>query len=321
MEAVAPAIPWRKRTRRAIRAAIILALVRFWGWLPLPLAASLGRFMGSVAWRLAGKYRRLALDHLAIAFPHLSESEREAIGRGCFRHLGWCAAEIAQERRIDARLESYVTFDPGAEETIREAIAEGKGTIVITGHVGNWELLARRIARIRKPSRVVAAPMNSPPLTAAMDAYRARGGVTTLWRGQSTLGREMLATFRDNAMLGLLIDQDTRVQSVWVPFFGKLAATPRAAGDLAARSGAPLLAAFPRRRPEGGHVISVSRIEVERTGKREEDSLALTAACTRAIEDAIRRSPSEWVWMHERWKTPPPQDNEDSGKARVVSAG
>lgn len=305
MEAVAPAIPWPKRTRRAIRAAIVLSLIRFWGWLPLSIAAALGRFGGSVAWRVAGKYRRLALEHLAIAFPALSPAERERIGLDCFRHLGWCAAEIAQEKRLDANLESYVTFEPGAEELLREAVSAGKGTIVITGHVGNWELLARRIARLHEPTRVVARTMNSPGLTAAMDAYRARGRIITLWRGQPTLGREMLATFRDNGLLGLLIDQDTRVQNVWVPFFGKLAATPRAAGDLAARSGAPLLAAFPRRRPGGGHVIAVSRVSAELTGKREHDSVALTAACTRAIEDAIRRSPAEWVWMHERWKTLP----------------
>lgn len=309
MEALKSQIPWTKRLRRGIRARIVLAFLWLWSLLPLSAAAALGRFMGRLAWSLGGKYRRLTLNHLKLAFPELTAEEREKLGKECFQHLGWCAAEVVKGELLDSRLAEYVDFSPGSEQLIQDALAENKGVVVITGHVGNWELLARRIAAEYQPVRVVARDMNAPALTLAMDRYRRRGKINTLWRGKPRMGREMLATFKENGLLGLLIDQDTKVQNVWVPFFGHLAATPRAAGDFAVRAGAPVLAAFCSRRAEGGHRITVSRVSVDFIGDRERDSQAVTAACTAAIEAAIRKSPAEWVWMHERWKTPEPSQN------------
>jgi KDO2-lipid IV(A) lauroyltransferase len=130
-----------------------------------------------------------------------------------------------------------------------------------------------------------------------------------LWREDPSTARAMLRTFKQGRPLGILIDQDTRVQSVFVPFFGRPAATPRGAADLALRFGAPVLAGWCRRRgPRAGdgHVVDFVEIPYDPDpSDRDAEAARLTVACTAALEAAVRATPAEWVWMHERWKTQP----------------
>jgi KDO2-lipid IV(A) lauroyltransferase len=120
----------------------------------------------------------------------------------------------------------------------------------------------------------------------------------------------MIRCFKRNEILGILIDQDTSVQGVFVPFFGRPAFTPRAAADLALRFRAPVVVGTCRRRgPRAGDGHEISAVEVAcdpDAPDREAEAIRLTAACTAVLEAAIRRNPAEWVWMHERWKTAPP---------------
>jgi KDO2-lipid IV(A) lauroyltransferase len=123
----------------------------------------------------------------------------------------------------------------------------------------------------------------------------------------------MLKLFRQGGALGILIDQDIAdVQSVFVPFFGRLAATPRAAADLALRFGAAVLVVTCHRRgprPGDGHCLEVEEVPVRAEAvDREAEVVRLTAACAAVQERAIRLHPEEWVWMHQRWKTRPPAE-------------
>jgi KDO2-lipid IV(A) lauroyltransferase len=110
---------------------------------------------------------------------------------------------------------------------------------------------------------------------------------------------------RGNAILGLLIDQDTKVQSVWVPFFGRLAKTPRAAADLALRTGAVPMLGFATRVGPCRYRISMHDVALPE-GDAEDAVVALTAALTAGIEAQIRTAPEQWVWLHRRWRSPPP---------------
>ena len=115
----------------------------------------------------------------------------------------------------------------------------------------------------------------------------------------------MLRFLKSGGMVGFLIDQDTKVGGVHVPFFGRPAFTPRAAGDLAIHLGAPVVFGCAHRLAGDVHRLVLRRIDAPRTGDRERDSIALTAAATAEIEREIRANPAEWVWMHPRWRTPP----------------
>jgi KDO2-lipid IV(A) lauroyltransferase len=251
------------------------------------------------------------LAQLATAFPEKASLEREAIARASLRHLGWLAAEVVTLRTYRGRLREYVSYAPGAEERFRALAARGKGLVFVTGHVGNWELLAQRIAADH-PSAVIARAGNDPKLMELLGQVRAEGNLETLWREDPGTARAMIRCFKQGRPLGILIDQDTSVQGVFVPFFGRLAHTPRGAADLALRFGAPVAAGWCRRRgsePGGGHEIDFVEIPYAAEPRdREAEAVRITAACTAALEAAIRRTPAEWVWMHERWKTRPERE-------------
>ncbi len=317
------AAPLRKRMKRGVRSALVRAALWLVSFLPLGAALAIGEIAGRVGHRLAWKTRALALANLASALPELSEAERERISRAMFVHLGMAAMELAAIRSYDRELERYVALDPPA--LLAEVMARGKGMVFVTGHVGNWELLARRIARAGVPNAVIAKAGNDPRLNELAERFRASGGVTTLWREDPNTGRAIIRTFRQGRALGLLIDQDTSVQGVFVPFFGRPAYTPRAAADLALRFGAPVVVGTARRRGPGrgdGHVVELREIPFDPSPPdREAEVVRLTAACSAALEDAIRAHPAEWVWMHERWKTrPPPPGDAPQANAMPKSA-
>ena len=314
-------VPLHTRVRRELRSLFLQGVVRVIALLPLRPVLALGSLVAALAWRVARRTRALMLAHLAVAFPERSPAEREAIARGSLRHLAWLAGEVVALRSYDARLEEYVTFAPGAEEGMRAALAQGRGVIVVTGHVGNWDLMARRVARAGMPTSTIAKASGDPRLTAIIERERARGGVETLWRENPSTARAMIRCFKQNRLLGLLIDQDTAVQGVFVPFFGRPAHTPRAAGDLALRFRAPVVVAWCRRRgPRAGDGHEVCAVQVPYDpdpAGHEAEARRITAACTARLEEAIRARPEEWVWMHERWKSQP---SPESGRETTASS-
>jgi KDO2-lipid IV(A) lauroyltransferase len=284
-----------KRARRELRVQALLAAMPLLRVLPLWA----GAFIGTLAWYLVPRQRRLAREHLAIAFPEKAQSECDRIGRRSFANLGRSALETARggSSAVEVPLE--------AEAVFRQAHAEGKGLVVASAHIGSWELFARRMAALGPPCAVVAQQAQDPRLTALLERTRAGAGLKIFWRGSTFSAREVLRFLRAGGVVGILIDQDTRVTGHFVPFFGRPAFTPRAAGDLAALTGAAMLFGCAHRVGPGLHRVVVRRIDPPRTGDRDQDSLALTAEATRAIESEIRARPDEWVWMHPRWRTQP----------------
>ncbi|MCY1044343.1 lysophospholipid acyltransferase family protein [Corallococcus sp. bb12-1] len=296
--------PLTKRLKRYLRYLLIAGMLRLLQFLSLGAARTLGMTLGGWAYAIAGGERRKALKSLARAFPDRSDAERDALARGAFRHLAAAALEVASSRALDEGLEALVSWPPEDRAVLEAALAKGKGVVFVSGHVGNWELLARRVAKAGYPSQSIAKESSDPRLTALVEDFRAKGGVRSIWRGQEGAARAMLRTLRSGEILGILIDQDTKVQSVFVPFFGELAATPRAAADLALRTGAAVVVGFCQRDGEG-YRLTMEEVPAPEVTEREAAVQALTAALSQRIEAAIRRAPEQWVWMHQRWKTRP----------------
>ncbi|AKQ68999.1 Lipid A biosynthesis lauroyl acyltransferase [Myxococcus hansupus] len=297
--------PLAKRLKRFLRYVLIRGVLLLLQPLPLGVARSLGARLGALAYHLAGGERRKALKSLSVAFPEKSDAEREAVAREAFRHLAAAALEVACTGALDEALERLVAWSDADRQVLETALARGKGVVFVSGHVGNWELLARRVARAGYPSQSIAKETTDPRLTELVGQFRARGGVRSIWRGQEGAARAMLRALRSGEILGILIDQDTKVQSLFVPFFGQLAATPRAAADLAIRTGASVVTGFCHRDGDG-YRLTMEEVPVPQDADREAAALTLTAALSTRIEDAIRRAPEQWVWMHQRWKTRPP---------------
>src|SRR5882724_522575 len=278
---------WR-RLRRATRdprnAALARAIGGFsraLGALPMPAALAVGRGLGTAAHALLATPRRLV--------------------RATFRHAGQAFAELSLFETI-LRRPDYVRLEGG--EALDTALARGRGAIAVTGHVGNWELLAAWAAAIGYPITVVVRRVNDLRFHSLIVRFRAAAGVEVLVRDDPRFVAAVGDALRRNRVVAMLIDQDTRGAGVFVPFFGRPAHTPPGAALLALRARVPVVTAFIERRPEGGHLVRVAPVPAElprgREGVRE-----LTARLTAAIEAQIRRSPAEWVWWHERWRKQP----------------
>lgn len=299
-----------KRWRRAARAALIVGVVRVFMLLPLRAALAIGAFVGHVGWHLAPRVRRSIRSNLAVAFPEKTPEERDAIGRAALVHLGMVAGEAVSIQHWERRIGDYVEAAPGAVERVQRAHARGKGIIFVKGHIGNWEL-TRFFARWTQPCAAIAKRSWHPSIDRLSRWFRGLGGLGTLFREDPSTAREMLRILKQGGGLAILIDQDTNVQSVFVPFFGRLAATPRGAADLALRFDATvLLVTCHRRGPRrgDGHVIDAVEVPFDpNPPDREAEVARLTAACVALQERAIREHPEEWVWMHDRWKTRPGQ--------------
>ena len=263
---------------------------------------ALGEALGAAAW-LVGVRKRVALDGLRRAFPERTETERRETGRAAYRQLGRSLMEVALSRRIpDEHLEELVRFD--GWDRYEAARALGRGVVVAVAHFGNWELLARACAR------------RGVPLTAITRALRGRVNERLLAARRQSGMRELpdkgstgaaLRLLRRGETLAVVVDQNMRPsRGIFVDFFGEPACTTPAAAVLALRAGAPLLAAFPVREPDGTHRVRVEGPFAPPPGTRGHAAVqAVTQEVTHAVERAVRAHPDHWFWVHRRWKTRP----------------
>jgi len=290
--------------KRFVRYLFIRALLVPAQLMPLRLASRLGERVGLLVFALVRSQRRKALASLTIAYPEKTEAERVALGRECLRHIGRSAFEMVCIEQFDARRHALVEWEPASRAAMDSALARGKGVVFVTGHVGNWELLARYVALENYPAAVIGKETSDPRTTKLVERFRASGKLRVIWRGSQGAAKEMLRALKGNSILGILIDQDTKVQSVFVPFFGKLAKTPRAAADLALRTGAVPMLGFCTRVGPLKYRITMQELPLPTT-EGEAAVMALTTALTHGIEQQIRQHPEQWVWIHQRWKSRP----------------
>ena len=292
---------WR-RVRDGLTAVVVRAMSLVLGLLPWSVAQSFGAGFGRLSCSLAHTDRRRAAEHLAIAFPELGDDARQQLARRSFEHLGsmlfeclhlWRRSGVAVDRVVDVE----------GQEVIDQARRSGRPIMILTGHCGNWELLAATINRCGLSLAVVARGMDNDRINRLLLGMRSHFGSATIERGAPGAARRLLRTLRDGGALGMLIDQDTLVDGDWVPFFGRPAYTPLGAAQIALRQGAVVIPTFIARKEDGRHrAVFHPALELP------EDATAATAMMTATIEAQIRRHPTQWVWMHRRWRRRPPEE-------------
>lgn len=249
--------------------------------------------------------RRVVLDNLAIAFGDtLSATAREEIARAAYRNTARCFVELA---KIDDILPSFDTYISVAGWEHMEVFrAVDRGAIVVTGHIGNYELLAAYVARAGIPLAASARRIPDPRLDKLLNDFRTGNGMHVIRRNSPNSGSQILKALKHHAVLALQIDQDTRVPSVSVPFFGRLARTPVSPALLSIRRQIPVVPAFAQRRPQGGHHFTfMPPIYPPKMSNLRRDVVELTRQFSQILEDHIRRHPSEWIWWHRRWRRGP----------------
>ena len=257
-----------------------------------------GEWLGALAWML-GVRRSVALDGLKRAFPALRDTERRTIGRASYLQLGRSLAEILLPLG-EPELERMLRFE--GWEIYQAAQAQGRGVICAVAHFGNFELLSRVAARRGFKLSIIVRNLGDA-FSRWLFSRRMRTGVRHLPdRGSS---KAALAVLRRGEVLAIAVDQNMRPsRGIFVDFFGEKACTTPAPAVFSLRSGAPIVAAFPIRRPDGTHVVTLrGPFQTVLSGHAAVEDL--TQQITRAVEDEVRAHPDHWFWVHRRWKTRP----------------
>lgn len=301
---------WLQRAKNTALYTLMRAGLRAAEVLPL---RGLMRLLGCLAPYLFRSHARRARTHLQAALP---EVEPVKTTRRMFVHFAESLWELSRlHRRVPP-------VDESARRVLDEALAEGKGAIVISGHIGNWELLGQAIAAAGYPIATIARPLYDPRLTAWLQRWRSARGLQIIWRDRNS-GKAILRALRQNQLMAFLIDQDTKTPGDFVPFFGRPAYTPTVPAALALRTGAPVLLCWHHRRAKG-HRINIERVHFTPSGDDRNDVLRLTALLTERLEAIIRAAPEQWVWLHKRWRTRSakrPKRPRVLSRSRPVSAG
>ena len=283
----------------------VWALVHGLGTLPRGLARWVGAEIGAIAFGLLGRLRRVGLRNLELAYPEWAPEQRIATLRLVYRNLGWLLAEFCLMGRYTREQSSeFIEYD-GLEHYLA-ARERGKGVLVLTGHLGAWELSSFYHSLVGFPMGLVIRRLDNPLVDEFVNRIRCLRGNRVIHKDD--FARGLISAMRAGETVGILMDTNmTPPQGSFVPFFGVPACTASGMARVALKTDAAVLPGFLLwDEVRNKYVLRFGpRIGLVRTGDLAADVLANTAEFAATTERYIRANPEQWLWMHRRWKTRP----------------
>ncbi|HWY42113.1 MAG TPA: lysophospholipid acyltransferase family protein [Candidatus Sulfotelmatobacter sp.] len=288
-----------------IEFAVAWLLLKFIGILPRSIARNLAAATARILLALLPRLRRVALFNLQLAFPEWTVAQCQATLRNMAHYLGWQAVEFARFPRY-SRSNIGEAIEIEGHENLLEAQHRRKGVLILTGHIGAWEVSSFAHAVYGFPMHYLARPLDNARLDQFVNRYRGFSGNQPIYKNESA--RAVLRVLNSGGLVGILADQNTLPEEgAFVEFFGKPACTTTGIARLALHTGAPVVP---------GYAVwdATSRkyklrfdpaVELAETGNQEQDIFENTQRFAKIIEAIIRKYPDQWVWVHARWKTRP----------------
>ncbi len=287
----------------------------FIGRMPTFLRVFMGRRLGDLAFSVLRIRRRVTLENLRYAFPEWDESRRLEVAQNCYRHFGVVFLDFTRLPRMSpAEFEAHVEIEN--EEALRALTEGGRGGVLASAHIGNWEVLGARVACAGYPIWVAVRKQSNRLVDQFVTQAREATGMRVLKTDEGF--RRMLRTVRNGEFITLLFDQDAGRNGVFLPFFGRPASTSQGPARFARMAKAPIVMGFAIRQPDGRYrarLIGPFELPAEeepaasRVGETSGDSSnaekKLLEEMVGQLEDVIRSHPEQWFWMHRRWKTQP----------------
>ena len=272
--------------------------------MPDRAADSFGRSIGRAVYRM-GIRRDVVDENLRLAFPEKDDKWISAITRATYEHLGLEATAMMRLSKLDAGGVVRRTVMVGWDQ-MKDALAEGRGLLLVTGHYGNWEVAAASVAARGVPIAAIVRRQANRLVDERLHELRRKLGVETIYQSQAAT--RVPRVLRANGVVGIVGDQDARGSGIFVPFFGRLASTHRGPALFALRLNAPVFSCMARRLPgrDVMYEMAGERVDVTRTGDLDADVTALTAELAHRLERQVRVAPEEYFWFHKRWKSSPP---------------
>jgi KDO2-lipid IV(A) lauroyltransferase len=292
--------------RQRLEFVLAWLFIKFFRILPRPLARAAGVLVARSAYLTLNRLRRVGLRNLELAFPDRYPVEREALLKTEYRNLGWLLAEFCQMPAYTREQASKFIRYEGLDHYL-DARDRGKGVLVLTGHLGAWELSSFYHSLAGYPMGLVIRRLDNPLVDELVNRIRCRHGNRVLHKDD--FARGLIGAMRAGETVGILMDTNmTPPQGVFVPFFGVPACTASGLARVALKTSAAVLPGFLLwEESERRYVLRFyPELELAKTGEAEADAAENTARFTAVIEQVIRQYPSQWLWMHRRWKTRPP---------------
>ena len=299
-----------KQSRWYLEAALFMAVSRCVAWLPDAVAQAAGKWLGRLFFRLLKRRREIAIQNIAETLPFLERQPgwvpRNArdLARETFENLGRTVVEVCKlYHDRGARLIESVEYR--GVEHFEAALARGKGIAMVTGHCGNWELMALSFGLRYHKFTIVAKRQENRYLNGVLEKVRERYGNALIYREGAL--RSMLTVFKNNGVVGLLIDQAASPKDgVLVDFVGRPAWTNHLLASLARKTGVPLLPVFIHREGDK-QVVEIQPMVVLGEQGAESGDVQDIQLMTKWVEEYVIKHPTEWYWIHQRWKRVPPQ--------------
>jgi len=295
--------------RHWLGAKALLGLRWYARRIPEERVPAAGDRVGMLMRAISPRHARLVLTNLRLALgKERSEEDLQAIALQSYRYGGRSLLEFLRmpymtKEQIEAKVTLVNT------KYLDEALARGKGCILLTAHYGNWELVGARLAAAGYPMNVIARSQRDPKVTDLLTGVREKVGMRVIDRDQGAKGA--LRALRRNGIVAILLDQNAGTNGVFVDFFGLPAATATGPAALARATGAAVAPIFSRREPDNHHIGEcLPLLELQFTDDKASDDVRNTQRMVALIEEHIRLRPEQWFWMHKRWKTRPPDHPE-----------
>jgi len=290
---------------RRLEFVLVWTAVKLLSLPPRRVARGIGALIGRIALLLTPRLTRVGDLNLRLAFPQKSPAERRQILRKLYRNLGWLLAEFCQMPRYTQEMtRSFIRYD-GLDHYLA-ARDEGKGVLILTGHLGAWELSSFYHSLMGYPMSIVIRRLDNPLVDNLVNHIRCLHGNQVLHKDD--FARGLLASMRRGETVGILMDTNmTPPQGSFVDFFGHSACTGSGLARVAMKTGARVLPGFLLWDETSGQYILRfgAPLPLAASGDVEADAVANTASFTKVIEDYIRQYPDQWLWVHRRWKTRP----------------
>ncbi len=285
---------------------LLVLLVRFFiQLLPLRLALWFGRGLGTFVFYVVRIRRRVAVENLLRVFPEKPLREINRIARQTYVNFGQNIIEFMRLPKASPEvLAKQVTFVNA--NLIAESFAAGKGTLCLSGHFGNWEMMGAAIRALGHPMAGLVREQRNHLVDKLINDHRASVGIESIPLGMAV--RRIIRALKENKLVAIAGDQDAHDEGIFVDFLGQPSSTATGPAIFTLKTGATLIFGVAVRKKHGRHTVHLQKIDTDGlNGPTEENIRILTQRHARALEEFIRKWPDHWFWMHKRWKTKPRQ--------------